>query len=96
VSGQILLENKTYGFTTVLDAEMRGKFRIATTLKGVAWSMNGTLAFNPTEENRQQDYVDNVMHVVLKDALLATPASDSGGPNALLPRQLASRAPQTP
>jgi hypothetical protein len=73
VSGQIQLENKTYSFTTVLDAEMRGKFRIATTLKGVAWSMNGTLAFNPTEENSQQDYVDNVMHVVLKDALLATP-----------------------
>jgi sugar lactone lactonase YvrE len=73
VSGQILLENKTYSFTTVLDAEMRAKFRIVTSLKGVAWSMNGTLAFNPTEENRQQGYVDNVMHVVLKDALLATP-----------------------
>jgi len=73
VSGQIQLENKTYGFTTVLDAEMRGKFRIATTLKGVAWSMNGTLALNNTEENRVQDYVDNVMHVVLSDALLATP-----------------------
>ena len=73
VSGQILLENKTYSFTTVLDAEMRGSFRIATTLKGVAWSMNGTLAFNPTEENRQQGFVDNVVHVVIKDALLATP-----------------------
>jgi sugar lactone lactonase YvrE len=73
VSGQIQLENKIYSFTTVLDAEMRGSFRIATTLKGIAWSMNGTLAFNPTEENRQQDYVDNVLHVVLKDTLLAAP-----------------------
>jgi len=73
VSGQIQLENRIYSFTTVLDAEMRGSFRIATSLKGVAWSMNGTLAFNPTEENRQQNYVDNVLHVVLKDALLAAP-----------------------
>ena len=73
VSGQIQLENKIYSFTTVLDAEMRGSFRIATTLKGIAWSMNGTLAFNPTEANRQQDYVDNVLHVVLKDTLLAAP-----------------------
>jgi hypothetical protein len=73
VSGQIQLENKIYSFTTVLDAEMRGTFRIATTLKGMAWSMNGRLAFNPTEANRQLGYLDNVLHVVLTDALLATP-----------------------
>jgi hypothetical protein len=73
VSGQIQLENKTYPFTSVLDAEMRGSFRIATTLKGVAWSMSGTIAFNTTEPNQLQGYPDNVMHVVLKDALLVTP-----------------------
>jgi hypothetical protein len=73
VSGQIQLENKTLGFTTALDAEMRGTFRIATTLRGFAWNLNGTIAFNTTEENRSQDYVDNVAHVVLKDVLLSTP-----------------------
>ena len=73
VSGQIHLENKIYSFTTVLDAEMRGSFKIATTLKGMAWNLTGTIAFNSTEENRLRGYVDNSLHVVLKDVLLATP-----------------------
>ena len=73
VSGQMQLENKTYSFTTVLDPEMKATFRVATNLKGVAWSMKGELSFNPTEENRLQGFLDNVLHVVVSDALLATP-----------------------
>jgi hypothetical protein len=73
VSGQIQLENRIFSFTTVLDSRMSATFRISTTLRGVPWTMNGTLSFNPTVANSDQGFVDNVAHVVLRDVLLATP-----------------------
>jgi hypothetical protein len=73
VSGQVQIENRTMGFTTALDAEMRGTFRITTTLKGTVWNLEGSIAFNPTDANREQEYADNVVHVVLRDVLMLTP-----------------------
>jgi hypothetical protein len=73
VSGQIQIENRIMGFTTALDAEMRGTFRITTTLRGTVWNLEGSIAFNTEQANRDQDYVDNVVHLVLKDVLMATP-----------------------
>jgi len=74
ISGKITLEDKLYAFVATLKPDMTAAFQITLKMSdGNPWRMNGTLAFNPTEENQQADYADNSLHVTLSDALLKTP-----------------------
>jgi len=74
ISGKITLEDKLYPFVATLAPDMSATFQITLKMSdGNPWRMNGSLAFNPTQENEQADYADNSLHVTLTDALLKTP-----------------------
>ena len=74
ISGKITLEDKLYTFVSTLGADMTASFQIASKLpNGNPWKMTGKIAFDTTPENESLGFQDNVMHVILTDALLKTP-----------------------